>query len=171
MRTKINTKVLADFAMLPEDTDFTDWNNLSVVVRRLAHTYLDKPTVEVLLEYTYESDLPKVLEKCTFCVNQLNDPDSYYYARMAYKNKLVSLVDTTRGAPMGRYNFGAAQEGKRVFNMPVHLNDGYDKGGAYWGLGKPLRVEFHADLSYYEYYRVGERSGYQEAGLYKGKHL
>jgi len=45
--------------------------------------------------------------------------------------------DTSRGAPMGRTNKPVT--GKcRLQRVPIP--DGYDKGGAYWGLGEPLYV-------------------------------
>jgi len=42
----------------------------------------------------------------------------------------------------------------RVFDRAIYLDSGgYDKGGAYWGIGGPLRVRFTKDLQYIEYYR------------------
>jgi hypothetical protein len=46
---------------------------------------------------------------------------------------------------------------KPIFNSAVPMSDGcYDRGGAYWGLGKQLRVEYTKDLTYIHFYRKGE---------------
>lgn len=67
---------------------------------------------------------------------------------------LIRKVDGSRGAPMGRANFGEPQPGKRVFDRAVpFVNGAYDKGGAYWGAPANLRVKYHSDLSYWEFYR------------------
>ena len=43
----------------------------------------------------------------------------------------------------------------RIFDCYVPMRDGaYDKGGAYWGIGSPLRVEYTKDLSYVKFYRI-----------------
>jgi hypothetical protein len=50
---------------------------------------------------------------------------------------VLSPVDCSRGAPMGRSNRGEKPEGKRIFCRKIRLYDGdYDKGGAYWGYVK-----------------------------------
>lgn len=49
-------------------------------------------------------------------------------------------VSSRYGAPMGRSSFGIPEnsEGKiRVFRVNLD-SGGYDDGGAYWGIGKPL---------------------------------
>lgn len=46
-----------------------------------------------------------------------------------------------RGAPMGRVAAGCESPDKaaRIYASRVRINGGgYDSGGAYWGLGKPL---------------------------------
>lgn len=82
-------------------------------------------------------------------------------------NRVITPVNTTFGAPMGRHNVGkqpvTITSGKsnrivkknqtKVYDKIVRLNQGYDNGGAYWGIGKPLHVRFTADLSYIEFYR------------------
>lgn len=43
----------------------------------------------------------------------------------------------------------------KVFDCAVPMSDGaYDKGGAYWGLGKQLRVSYTKDLTYINFYRI-----------------
>lgn len=41
----------------------------------------------------------------------------------------------------------------KIYTKIVHLYDGYDKGGAYWGVGKPLFVSFTPSLDYVEFFR------------------
>ncbi len=71
-------------------------------------------------------------------------------------NKIITEVDTRRGAPMGRCDEGVPPpENVRVYDCAVPMSDGaYDKGGAYWGLGSQLRVKYTKDLSYIEFYRL-----------------
>jgi hypothetical protein len=46
----------------------------------------------------------------------------------------ISKVDCSRGAPMGRHSQRLNHEG-RLFARRVRVNSqGYDEGGAYWGL-------------------------------------
>ena len=72
-------------------------------------------------------------------------------------DKIIYKVDTKRDAPMGRMNHGYPQSGKKVYDCKVPMSDGaYDKGGAYWGLGRELRVRYHKDKSYIEFYRLGD---------------
>jgi hypothetical protein len=74
-------------------------------------------------------------------------------------DKIITKVDTSRGAPMGRTNVGTKHNTimKTVFDCRVPLtSDGaYDKGGAYWGCGAELRVSYTKDLSFIRFYRVG----------------
>ena len=90
-------------------------------------------------------------------------------------SKIIDRVDTSRGAPMGRSNVIPQQysivdvgghhsclviDGKssRIFDCAVPMSDGaYDKGGAYWGLGKQLRVSYTKDLQYIKFYRKGDK--------------
>lgn len=91
-------------------------------------------------------------------------------------NKIITDCDCKYGAPMGRSSIfpqkysivdtGGAhkflacpdtKKSKTIFDCAVPMIDGaYDKGGAYWGLGKQLRVEYTKDLSYIRFYRKGE---------------
>lgn len=71
------------------------------------------------------------------------------------------------GADMGRPNVGDKAK-SRIFDREVPLYSGYDQGGAYWGIGKPLRVRYTLDLSYARYYR--EEWEYQIQGYYGAEH-
>jgi len=69
-------------------------------------------------------------------------------------DKIITQLDCSKGAPMGRSNKGQAPANKSVFNCKVPMNGAYDKGGAYWGIGSELRVEYTKDLSYINFYRI-----------------
>jgi hypothetical protein len=71
-------------------------------------------------------------------------------------DKIISPVSGKYGAPMGRLSVGTKPDNKKIFDCRVPMNGAYDKGGAYWGLGNELRVLYTKDLSYIEFYRVGE---------------
>lgn len=72
-------------------------------------------------------------------------------------DKIITAVDGTRGAPIGRSNVGsreaAVAANLRIYDCAVRMMGAYDYGGAYWGLGKQLRVEYTKDLSYIKFYR------------------
>lgn len=73
---------------------------------------------------------------------------------------LVPEVDSKYGAPMGRFSNTIDERPKdqKVYDraLPITSDGAYDKGGAYWGIGKQLRVEYTKDLSYIRFYRKGE---------------
>ncbi len=71
---------------------------------------------------------------------------------------LVPKVNTAYGAPMGRISDSIDKKPKdiKIYDRAVPMIDGYDKGGAYWGIGKQLRAEYNKDLSYIRFYRKGE---------------
>lgn len=52
-----------------------------------------------------------------------------------------SKVNSQRGAPMGRASYGSIPEcfprSVRLFRVNID-SQGYDDGGAYWGIGQPL---------------------------------
>lgn len=75
-------------------------------------------------------------------------------------SKIVYPVNCKFGAPMGRSNQGIAPKNARIYDrkVPMSADSAYDKGGAYWGLGKELRVRYTADLQYIEFYRQGEKT-------------
>ena len=72
-------------------------------------------------------------------------------------NKIITNVSSKHGSPMGRLNVGTKPKDKKIYDcyVPMSCYGDYDKGGAYWGLGNPLRVSYTKDLSYIEFYRVG----------------
>lgn len=68
--------------------------------------------------------------------------------------QLISDVVCTYGAPIGRMSCGTKPDNERVYKRNVPINSGgYDSGGAYWGIGKPLYVEYNKDLTYIRFYR------------------
>ena len=71
--------------------------------------------------------------------------------------QIICKVDTSRGAPMGRCGVGAKADatGKRIYrrHVPLVYDGAYDKGGAYWGIGSPLYVEYTLDKSYVAFFR------------------
>lgn len=75
-------------------------------------------------------------------------------------DKIITKLDCKYGAPMGRFNVGSENDckGKRVFDciIPMYSDGAYDKGGAYWDIGKQLRVKYTKDLSFIKFYRRGE---------------
>jgi hypothetical protein len=65
-----------------------------------------------------------------------------------------------RGAPMGRPDQGSLDEvpSKSVYLSPAPIDcDGYDKGGAYWGLGPTLYVAYTSDHSFVRWVRAMDR--------------
>ena len=71
-------------------------------------------------------------------------------------DKIITKVDCGRGAPMGRTNVGTRPAKGWVGDCRVPMSGDwcYDRGGAYWGLGSELRVEYTKDLSFIRFYRV-----------------
>ena len=87
-------------------------------------------------------------------------------------NEIVCKVDCKFGAPMGRHNRMQEFSHMGLHDIPVYKdveidwantphfdrdvpldNGGYDKGGAYWGHGSPLRVRYTKDGKLWEFYR------------------
>lgn len=70
---------------------------------------------------------------------------------------LICDLDCSRGAPMGRHNTGTKKnvKEKKIYCRRIYLpiDGAYDKGGAYWGCGAPLYVEFTLDKTYVHYFR------------------
>jgi hypothetical protein len=88
-------------------------------------------------------------------------------------DKIITTVNCKYGAPMGRSNVGTRpvtitsgsncrvvkRNQIKIFDCAVPMSEGgYDKGGAYWGIGRQLRVKYTKDLSYVEFYRAGENN-------------
>jgi len=87
---------------------------------------------------------------------------------MSIMDMIITKVNTKYGAPLGRPNVGVhpplivrGRNGRickcdqtKVYDKRVPMSDAaYDRGGAYWGIDKPLRVRYTKDLSYIEFYR------------------
>ena len=83
-------------------------------------------------------------------------------------DKIITKMNCQYGAPMGRHNTNECPTENvngviytrftgKVFDCAVPMSgDGaYDRGGAYWGLGKQLRVMYTKDLKYIQFYRKG----------------
>lgn len=82
-------------------------------------------------------------------------------------DKIITKVDISRGAPMGRNNVGKQpvtvtsgpncrifkKNQVKVYDCYIPMSGGYDRGGAYWGLPDNVRVRYTKDLSYIEFYR------------------
>lgn len=89
-------------------------------------------------------------------MNDIDNPISFSPSLQVY-NSLLEKLDGKYGAPMGRPNVGTKDDaqGKRIYCRKVPLFDGgaYDRGGAYWGYGAPLYVEFTLDRTYVNFYR------------------
>ena len=81
-------------------------------------------------------------------------------------DKIITNVSCKYGAPMGRPNVDErpAKDGlvldeylnkNKFFDcaVPMDNSGAYDKGGAYWGTGRQLRVKYTKDLNYIEFYR------------------
>lgn len=67
-------------------------------------------------------------------------------------------VDCSHGAPMGRRSVGEEPtDGTKIYDRWLPMGDGYDKGGAYWGIPHNVRCRFTADGSFIKYYRRGAR--------------
>lgn len=72
-------------------------------------------------------------------------------------HRVIPQVSTKYGVPMGRNNKGTKPKTGTIYDKQVPLCSccgAYDKGGAYWGIGKELRVMFTPDLNYIEFYRA-----------------
>lgn len=75
-------------------------------------------------------------------------------------DKIIHYVEGRYGAPMGRPNKGKRPADKTIYDSKVPLYGGgaYDKGGAYWGAASELRVSYTKDMTYIQFYRVGDKS-------------
>lgn len=69
----------------------------------------------------------------------------------------MPMVNSKYGAPMGRHSYGVNPDGKvRLFKVDIN-SGGYDNGGAYWGLGKPLYCAMDEGGNYVQYVRADSR--------------
>jgi len=74
-------------------------------------------------------------------------------------DKILTKGYNQYGAFMGRPNIDTCPKSEcngQIFSYTGHLYDcavpmvdggAYDRGGAYWGIGKQLRVEYNKDLT------------------------
>jgi len=83
-------------------------------------------------------------------------------------SEIITPVNCQHGAPMGRSNEGTepitvirgrngricACDQTKVYQKRVRLDEGYDIGGAYWGMGKPLYVRFTKDFKFIQFFRM-----------------
>ena len=63
-------------------------------------------------------------------------------------NKQLALdaASSIYGASMGRGSFYYLTQDKKVYCQRVTIDSqGYDRGGAYWGIGKPLYCVFQPE--------------------------
>jgi hypothetical protein len=83
-------------------------------------------------------------------------------------NQILSPVNSKYGAPMGRDSNLLCDKptDERIFNRAVYLNQGYDKGGAYWGFPNNLRVEYNSSLSYVRFYRLESEAQNRVRNMY-----
>ena len=98
-------------------------------------------------------------------------------------NQIITPCDVSRGAPMGRnntiypnkHNIVRCDENKvvlidlescthqRLFDCAVPMDgQGYDAGGAYFGIGAQLRVTYNSDLTYVHFYRLGDDGDFRK---------
>lgn len=80
-------------------------------------------------------------------------------------DKIITKVSCKYGSPLGRHNVDYreideingmryAKFNGKLYDCKIPLNSGgYDKGGAYWGIGSELRVSYTKDLNYINFYR------------------
>lgn len=77
--------------------------------------------------------------------------------KKALRHLLCPDVDGRYGAPMGRWETrGSKPVDEKIRDVQIPVDkQGYDPGGAYWGIGAKLRCEFTSDGTYRRYYRKG----------------
>lgn len=123
--------------------------------------YVDLQTGATTYTATEAAEREETLAEC-FKVCESMPRDIYGICIKVFhrKEKTIDLIITElypyNGAPMGRCNVGTKPTGQRIYDCAVPLSsDGaYDRGGAYWGLGRQLRVAYTKDLSYINFYRT-----------------
>jgi len=73
-------------------------------------------------------------------------------------DKIITKVNCRVGAPMCRPDIipAVVDPIKKVFNcrVPMCSDGAYDSGGAYWGIGRELRVKYTKDLTLIQFYRL-----------------
>lgn len=71
-------------------------------------------------------------------------------------NEILHHIKDNGDAQRGRQNIGRLEDVKgkmKIYSREVRLNKGYDKGGAYWGQGDQLFVDYTLDKSYIYFHR------------------
>lgn len=83
-------------------------------------------------------------------------PEKYNLSNEAFA-KVLANVDCSKGIPNGRQNVGLLEQigDRKVYSREIKLNPVTytDRGGAYWGPGDPVFVDFTLDLSYIYFHR------------------
>lgn len=78
---------------------------------------------------------------------------------MSAYDKIITKKSRQNRGGIGRPNIGKKPtDGTRIYNRAVLMDasGAYDRGGAYWGVGPELRVEYTMDLKYIRFYRKYE---------------
>lgn len=117
--------------------------------------------IRILSENCHESQ-EKIHEIVSSYVTDFED----YKFKVRTIDKIITPCSGKYGAPMGRASWderdpqtlNKSTTGNKVFDcaVPMSSDGAYDKGGAYWGIGKQLRVKYTKDLTYVHFYRRGE---------------
>jgi hypothetical protein len=69
--------------------------------------------------------------------------------KMIDANTLLSEVNCSRGAPMGRRNVTDNPESKVLLFRMRMVDSDYDAGGAYWGSGEPMYAAIGEEFEYF----------------------
>lgn len=101
--------------------------------------------------YRFTESGQKYFDRCLSDFNRQGLTIRYVRRR---KDLIITKVDCKYGAPMGRANKGTKPKYAEVRDSKVPTSEGYDSGGAYWGISKDseLRVEYSFDLKYIKFY-------------------
>lgn len=100
--------------------------------------------------------LPCTLLEAKLYIHYYCEKWNVYFKSQEAFDILLRKVNCAYGAPMGRGSRGVNQPDYcKVFDRKVPMSQGYDKGGAYWGLPHDLRVAYSEDLQYVYWYRTG----------------
>ena len=81
------------------------------------------------------------------------------------KPNLTPAVNARYGAPLGRPDAGGIpDEPRKLYLARVYLDSqGYDDGGAYWGIGAPLYAAFDDNQDFRRYFRARNREAAKTA--------
>ena len=100
----------------------------------------------------YETDCNK---KCQSVINFFLylKPKFIKSESQAYRALLYDVDSSRMGTNCARYSINEPSTLRKIYTREVILDEGYDKGGWYWGAGKRLFVDFKKDLSYVKFYK------------------